>query len=421
MSESICIRKDPLKPDQFINNANKIDEAIKKNSCFVFYFSPDPDAVGASVALALYIRRYGKECIIYLPDGFDRNLDFLFDIAIYNNINVVQDMEIIKKAVENDGAVIVSCDTPAHFLLPNNGQLLSFLDEKSAQTHIEIDHHFGADSEQIFRNAFTLFAKTNSCCEIIAEFFAAAGFGIKDLSEDDALNMLKTYDLMKIDLDKYFPRNIVLSLLVGICFDTQLGKFVTNQASYDRWFALLSGRLTDLTWGDARKISTSQMVFDTINRMNETKKKTLERYVAKTSAAKGIGLLVMPPVDKYESLSKSKDSTCVFCKLTGDFSNMVPDFAGAVGIFAYYDSLYQLYYVKVRRTAEFKEYDLRELESLFNKVFKAYFLGGGGHEGATSFRIADIGRALFMRKIRQFRDELVILIGDKTAPYERQT
>ena len=419
MSESICIQKDPLRPDQFISNANKINEIIRTGKSFIFYFSPDPDAVGASVALALYIRRYGKECIIYLPDGFDKNLDFLFDIAIYNNINVVQDMAIVKSIVENQDAVIVSCDTPTHFLLPNNEQMLAFLDEKSTQTHIEIDHHFGADSEQTFRNAVPLFAKTNSCCEIIAEFFTVLGFNIMNLSEEDANNMLKTEDIKEIDFDRYFPRNIVLSLLVGICFDTHFGKFVTNKDSYDRWFTLLSDRLTDLTWGDARKISTSQMVFDTINRMNETKKKTLERYVTKTSAVKGIGLLVMPPVDKYESLAKSKDSTCVFCKLTGDFSNMVPDFAGAIGIFAYYDNLYQLYYVKIRRTSEFKGYDLRNLESLFNKVFNAYFLGGGGHEGATSFRIADIGRVAFVRKIKQFRDELVSLIGDKTAPYAK--
>ena len=419
MSESICTQKDPLQPDRFISNANKINEIIRTEKSFIFYFSPDPDAVGASVALALYIRRQGKECTIYLPDGFDKNLDFLFDIAIYNNINVVQDMDILKNIIETKNAVIVSCDTPTHFLLPNNDQMLSFLDDKVSQTHIEIDHHFGADSEQTFRNAVTLFAKTNSCCELIAEFFLVIGFGITGLSNDEAVEMLKTKKMTGIDFDKYFPRNIVLSLLVGICFDTHFGKFVTNKESYDRWFNLLSSRLTDLTWGDARKISSSQMVFDTINRMNDTKRKTLERYVVKTSVSRGIGLLIMPPVDKYESLAKSKDSTCVFCKLTGDFSNMVPDFAGAIGIFAYYDNLYQLYYVKVRRTAEFKEYDLRNLETLFNKVFNAYFLGGGGHEGATSFRIADIGRVAFVRKMKQFRDELVDLIGDKTAPYAK--
>jgi hypothetical protein len=327
-------------------------------------------------------------------------------------------MSIVKSIVENKNAVIISCDTPTHFLLPNNELMLTFLDEE-AQTYIEIDHHFGADSEQTFRNAVTLFAKTNSCCEIIAEFFAVVGFGINGLSNDEANEMRKTKELTSIDFDRYFPRNIVLSLLVGICFDTHFGKFVTNKDSYDRWFSLLSARLTDLTWGDARKISSSQMVFDTINRMNDTKRKTLERYVVKTSVSKGIGLLIMPPVDKYESLAKSKDSTCVFCKLTGDFSNMVPDYAGAIGIFAYYDNLYQLYYIKVRRTAEFKEYDLRNLESLFNKVFNAYFLGGGGHEGATSFRVADIGRVAFVRKIKQFRDELVDLIGDKTAQYAK--
>ncbi len=232
MSENICIQKDPLSKDLFIDNANKINEIIKKNKSFVFYFSPDPDAVGASVALALYIRSHRRECTIYLPDGFDKNLDFLFDIAIYNNINVVQDIDIVKSIIETKKAVIVSCDTPTHFLLPNNEQMLAFLDEKSEQTHIEIDHHFGADSEQTFRNAVTLFSKTNSCCEIIAEFFTVICFDLHGLTADEADEKAKELSMNDIDFDKYFPRNIVLRLLVGICFDTHFGKFVNNKDSY---------------------------------------------------------------------------------------------------------------------------------------------------------------------------------------------
>jgi len=161
------------------------------------------------------------------------------------------------------------------------------------------------------------------------------------------------------------------------------------------------------------------MVFDTINHMNDAKKKALEKYEKKIITDKGVGLLIMPKVDKYESLSKTKDSTCVFCKLVGDFSNLVPDIAGAIGIFTFYDTAYQLYYVKIRRSAQFKLYDLRQTEALFNEVFKAYFLGGGGHEGASSFRIADIGRLNYVRKIKLLYKKLVEQVGEITAPYAK--
>lgn len=418
MNEFICVQKDPLSDEDFIKNANKINEIIKSQKNFLFYFSPDPDAVGTSVALALYIRLLNKQCTIFLPDGFDKNLDFLFDIAVYNNINVAQDLDKIKDIIENQNGVIISCDTPTHFLLPNYNEILDLVDNKSQQTHIEIDHHFGGDSEQTFKNAVTLFSKTNSCCEIIAEFFTIIGFDVKDISPE-YIEKIKQKEITDIDLDRYFPRNIVLSLLVGICFDTQFGKFVTNKGTYDKWFTILSKRLQDLTWGDARKISTASMVFDTINHMNDAKKRSLEKFEKKIITGKGIGLLIMPKVDKYESLSKSKDSTCVFCKLVGDFSNLVPDVAGAIGIFTFYDTAYQLYYVKIRRSAQFKEYDLRQIEALFNEIFKAYFLGGGGHEGASSFRVADIGRSKYVKKIKQLYKKLIEQVGDITAPYAK--
>lgn len=383
--------KRELTKEEFLSNIEKIKDIIKKNKFFFFYFSPDPDAVGCSIAFSLYLRQHhNKECYIYLPTGFDENLDFLFDIAVYNNINVIKEIDIIYEFIINKEPVFVCCDTPTHFLLPEFEKIDSLRKTTSQEDSIEIDHHFGGDSEKIFENSTPLFSIANSCCEIFSEF----------------LNIVGTNSKGEIDNNKIFPRNIVLSLLVGICFDTQFGKYVTNKELYEKWFSFLSERLKWLTWGNPKYINNAEEVFSTINKMNRTKQETLDRILKDIEVINYTGLLLMPPVEKYESLAKNNDSTCIFSKLMPDLSNLIPERSGAVGILAFYDTVYKLYFYKIRRSLEFKSYDLRNIEKILEEIYDAYFLGGGGHPGATSFRIAEISRQEFEEKTRIFHKKL---------------
>ena len=86
------IKKQENTKDEFYDNIIKIQEVVDNHDNFLFYFSPDPDAVGVSIAFALYLRHIHKESTIFLPEGFDPNLDLLFDIASYNNIKVIKDI-----------------------------------------------------------------------------------------------------------------------------------------------------------------------------------------------------------------------------------------------------------------------------------------------------------------------------------------
>ncbi|HOJ64260.1 MAG TPA: hypothetical protein PLE45_07545 [Spirochaetota bacterium] len=389
--------KRDLTKEEFFSNIEKIKEIIKKNRFFFFYFSPDPDAVGCSVAFSLYLRQhYNKECYIYLPEGFDQNLDFLFDIAVYNNINVIKEIDVIYELIVNKEPVFVCCDTPTHFLLPEFEKINKLRESTGQKDSIEIDHHFGGDSEKIFEESTPLFSLANSCCEIFSEF----------------LNIVGTKSNGEIDYNKFFPRNIVLSLLVGICFDTQFGKYVTNRELYEKWFYFLSDRLKWLTWGNPKYINNAEEVFATINKMSKTKQETLEKIAKKIKVINYTGLLLMPHIEKYESLAENKDSTCIFSKLITDLSNLVPERSGAVGILAFYDTVYKLYFYKIRRSLEFKEYDLREIEGILEEIFGAYFLGGGGHPGATSFRIAEIPREEFDEKTIIFHRKLSEVLKD---------
>lgn len=389
-------RKRELSKEEFISNVEDIKDIIKKNKFFFFYFSPDPDAVGCSIAFALYLRQHNKECYIYLPGGFDRNLDFLFDIAVYNNINVIKEIDIIYELIVNKEPIFICCDTPTHFLLPEFDKINKLRVSTNQKNSIEIDHHFGGDSEQIFENSTPLYMIANSCCEIFSEFLVIA----------------ETKSNGEIDNNKVFPRNIVLSLLVGLCFDTQFGKYVTSRELYDKWFFFLSDRLKWLTWGNPKYINNAEEVFETINKMGKVKKETLDKVTSNIKVKNYIGLLIIPPIDKYESLADNKDSTCVFSKLLPDLSNIIPEKSGAVGILAFYDTVYKLYFYKIRRSLEFKEYDLRNLETILEEIFDAYFLGGGGHPGATSFRIAEIERKEFEEKTEIFHNRVSNLIKD---------
>jgi nanoRNase/pAp phosphatase (c-di-AMP/oligoRNAs hydrolase) len=387
-------KKTECSTKEYLANIQKIHTVFQEWSSYLFYFSPDPDAVGSSIALALYLRLLEKDCYIYLPDGFDPNLNFLFDIAQYNSIEILKNDEQLLNCLEAIKPVIISADTPNHHLLPHYDKVSEILSENRSPS-IEIDHHFGGDSELIFPESIPLFTRSNSCCEIIADVFQVFG----------------TQHDKEMALDRLFPRNVVLCLLVGICFDTQFGKYLVNSDTYNRWFYFFSERLRWLTWDNPDYINTSQQVFDTINSMNDAKDKTLRNLLDDIVIQNSTGLLIMPYYNMYQSLSENGDSTCIMSKLIGDLSNMVPEAAGSAGILAFYDTTSRIYLMKIRRSHRFSSYDLRQLEKSIRDIFGSDFLGGGGHAGATSFRIQNIERELFVEKAKQLHTTLAGIIS----------
>jgi nanoRNase/pAp phosphatase (c-di-AMP/oligoRNAs hydrolase) len=382
------IKKVEFTRDEFLSGIQKIKDLIDNNSKFFFYFSPDPDAVGISIAFSLFLRNRNKECYIYLPEGFDQNLNFLFEIASYNSIIILRETESLEKIFSIKKPVIIICDTPTKFVLPNFEKILKMKNKYSLEQTVEIDHHFGGDSEQIFEKSISLFYKANSCCEIFADFLTQ----------------------IEPDVNKAFPRNIVLNLLVGICFDTQVGKFVEDKENYDKWYDFLSKRLLDITAENSGYLKTSEEIFETISRMSETKFHILNNLVIDSKVINNVGMLVIPAIKMYESLSPNNDSTCIFSKVVSDLSDMIPEFAGKIGILAYYNDISDIYYLKIRRSFGFKSYDLRTAEILFKEIFGEEFIGGGGHPGAVSYRFKLKNRASFIEKAEKFHERLAEII-----------
>lgn len=390
------IKKIKISDEVFYKNIQKIQTIMNKNLNFIFYFSYDPDAVGSSIALALYLKKIKKDCYIYQPDPIDQNLNFLIDMAIYNGIKIIKSSGKLSNILIKKMPVFVICDTPTHFLLPDFEKINSLKKELNLNNSIEIDHHFGGDSELIFKDSIILFREANSTCEIIAHFLETIG-------KDDKGN---------IDFEITFPRNIVLSLLVGICFDTQLGKFITNDRIYNKWFEFLSNRLDWLTWGNPDNLSSAAKVFERINRMNTNRKRIIKKLVKKTVIKNKVGLLFIPFYEKYQSLCDDYDPSCIFAKMIPDIANKTTDYSGAIGIVVFFDTINKIYYIKMRRAQKFKKYDLRNTQQILKEIFKADYLGGGGHEGATSYRIAFMERDVFTEKINKFHEKTSSIIEE---------
>ncbi len=375
---------------EFYKNIKKIQSIVNDKENFLFYFSYDPDAIGSSIALSLFLRKKNKECFIYLPETFDPNLSFLLDITLHNNIKIIKESTKIIQLIKKKLPVIITCDTPSHFLLPDFEEINSLLNKLNLKDSIEIDHHFGGDSEQIFNDSIPIFKEANSTCEIIANIFEIIG-------KDEKGN---------IDLEFVFPRNVILSLLVGICFDTQMGKFITNNRIYNKWIDFLSNRLDWLTWGNPKNLNNAVKVFETINKMNTNRKKIIKSLVKKTSVINKVGLLIIPNYEKYQSLCDNNDPSCIFSKIIPDITNKTAEYSGAVGIVVFLDTVLNIFYIKIRRAQKFKKFDLRNTQLLLKEIFMDDYLGGGGHEGATSYRIAFIEREVFIEKIEKFHKNL---------------
>ena len=109
-------------------------------------------------------------------------------------------------------------------------------------------------------------------------------------------------------------------------------------------------------------------------------------------------------------MCENNDPSCIFVKIIPDITNKATEYSGAIGIVGFFDTILNIYYIKIRRSQKFKKYDLRNTQIFLKNIFKNDYLGGGGHEGATSYRIANIERDEFIEKIKKFHKKLSSII-----------
>ena len=94
---------------------------------------------------------------------------------------------------------------------------------------IEIDHHFGADSEELTNYGIKLFRKANANTEIIGKI------------------LLTYHEEYPKRPDPFGQRNIILGLMTGMLGDTMGGKVIPFQKEYNYWMEMLEKSLKNIT------------------------------------------------------------------------------------------------------------------------------------------------------------------------------
>jgi len=375
-------QKSPIVGDEWNRNRAHAIELLKNKTSFLFAGDIDPDSVGSMLSLGLFLRLQGKRVYMVISNSLGENLDYFQNIIEFNQIHVVRKAdELIPLKGKID--VIIFCDTANTKLVPFYSELVTQILVDNPDV-IEIDHHFGADSEKVTSNGVQLFRKANANTEIIGEL-------LDQLTEKGS------------ELPNPFnQRNILLALITGLLGDTVGGKVVHYREDYDFWIKRLGDQLEKHTrWRDAtetRPADSRQTKFGNpfqllqhLNRLSPEQDACLNFLTDRVFKNHGIGLLNL-----MNSTYPEVGHVCQpyqsdwFQDILGFLVNLVPEQAGKVGILLFHGKNAEgkdCIFIKIRRAVDYDGIDLRRVEDHIRSAFDGKYMGGGGHPGAVSFRI----------------------------------
>ncbi|NIU47089.1 MAG: hypothetical protein GWN72_24265, partial [Nitrospinaceae bacterium] len=275
-------QKIPLSPTHWESHLDQAEHLLKNRRNFLFSGDIDADSVSSMLALALYLRLWDKNVALVIPGHLDDNLHFLEDIIEYNGIQVLREEKEVEDARDWVEALIF-CDTANTQLVP----FYSLLDKNFLSQNLpvlEIDHHFGTDSEKMAKDEVTLLQEANATTELIGSLL------IRLFEKNPGLP------------HPFSRRNIVLALLTGLLGDTIGGKVVHWREPYDHWMEVLGKNLRQTTrWrkngghrpGDDRdaKFGHPGEVLRYLNRITNDKQECLKWMTQMIVKDQGVGHL----------------------------------------------------------------------------------------------------------------------------------
>lgn len=394
-------QKVPTPADLWEENLEQAASVIQSNQTFLFSADIDPDSVGSMTSLALYLRMLGKQVYLVISNKLGENLSFLEQMIEYNGIHRLRNTDEIAGVRSLIDAVIF-CDTANTKLVPFFPFIWQHLLSRKIPV-IEIDHHFGADSEKLSEHGVTLFRNANATTEI-------------------------TGDLLKKLHEKYpqIPhpfnqRNIVISILTGLLGDTGGGRKVLYKQSYVQWVGSMGNKLKRNTrWrkpsgvrpGDDKKTKFGNpgQVMEHLNRLSEEQEICIESLKKRVVAEGKVCLLNL----LNSTYSQVRDfcrpyNTSWFTNILGFLLDEIPDKSGKVGLVYFHGKNAEdkdCIYIKMRRSFDFSGIDLRTAECRLKEIFGLKYMGGGGHPGAVSFRVHPHDENEFLAKFNQVVDSI---------------
>ena len=374
--------KKPINGPTWEANLSQALGVINSSNSFLFSGDIDPDSVGSMLSLSLYLNQLDKKVFLVIPDTLGDNLDFFEKIIKYNSISILRNQEAIA-AVKDEIETVIFCDTANTKLVPFYPFLSECILSKKPKV-IEIDHHFGADSEELTDYGIKLFRNANANTEIIG-------------------TILETlHNAHPEGPNPFSQRNIILGLITGMLGDTVGGKVIHYKEDYDHWMGKLGERLKEITrWRGAddkrgedcktSKFGDPKNILDYLNRLTEEQEVCFNLLNARIEIKGKMGFLnLLPPT--YQDVIESCpgfDSDW-FVDIMSFLVNAVPEKSQHAGIVIFEGKNAggeDCIFIKIRRAVDFSGVDLRTGEDKIKELFGDLYMGGGGHAGAVSFRV----------------------------------
>ena len=393
--------KKPLDDIVWKDNLHDAINIINKSESFLFSGDIDPDSVGSMLSLSLYLNQIEKKVFLILPEKLGKNLDFFEKIIEYNAITVLRNTEQIQ-AIKDEVETVIFCDTPNTKLLPHYSYLEQSILVRKPKV-IEIDHHFGADSEELTDYGIKLFLKANANTEIIGKI------------------LLAYHQKYPAGPNPFDQRNILLGLITGLLGDTVGGKVVPFKKDYGYWIDLLENSLKNITrWRECdterntdnkiSKFGDPKQIFQYLNRLTKEQEACF-KFLSERIVLKGqVGFLNLLHSNQKEFNDKIKAfNPYWFPDIINLILNSIAGDKSCIGMVVFEGKNVNgddCFFIKLRRGTKFSLIDLRYTETILKELFGDIYMGGGGHAGAVSFRTCIMDEKEFLTRIEKIFGKL---------------
>ncbi len=374
--------KKPIDGSTWETNLSQAIDLINSSNCFLFSGDIDPDSVGSMLSLSLYLNQLDKKVFLIIPETLGDNLDFFEKIFLYNSICILRNKEEIE-SIKDQIETVIFCDTANTKLVPFYPFLAECILSKKPKV-LEIDHHFGADSEELTDYGIKLFRNANANTEIIGTI----------------LEMLHSEN--PEGPNPFSQRNIILGLITGMLGDTVGGKVIHYKEDYNYWMDKLGEQLKIITrWRDTdgkrgedsktSKFGDPKQILDYLNRLTKDQEGCFNLLNSRIEIKGKMGFLNLLP-STYQEVKGTcqKFESDWFVDIMNFLVNAVPEKSGHAGILVFEGKNAEgkdCIFIKIRRAVDFSGVDLRTGEDKIKELFGDLYMGGGGHAGAVSFRI----------------------------------
>lgn len=345
----------------------RIFDAVLRREFFLLlgHKSPDDDCVASLVAVGLLLKKLNRQASVYFGSELHEHFDYLLSICHYNSIGVLRGGGPEAAPVGCIFDAVVVCDTPKPDMIDAPDWARPLLSDPSV-IKIEIDHHLGADSEYIGDPGYRMVSAASSASELVGRL---------------ALRLRRRRELLaRYQMTDPFSRNFVLAVLTGIIGDSKMGQFLKSRSErrYYRRFSRMFDKLLSRQTVRASNLADMEQVFRELQKLSDGEQKCFEFFVSRKQRSPSVAWVALSKKDR-QGLGCDGDTIVSVARAVAD---VLAEESGRLGLVAYYDAPQDggLAQFRLRRSKDYKDYDLREVLPLFG------IRNGGGHEGAIGFR-----------------------------------